>query len=293
MSKLTVVVPAFNEEDFIGGCLERLIAQSRPIDEIIVVDNGSTDATAQIVDRYVDAHPAVTRRVEHRPGVMAARRAGFDAATSEIIAKTDADSRVASDWAERIVGFFSSDAGVDYAAITGLVLTWDGPFYELQRRLSTRGLGRLADGGEIKSVHGPNYALRQTVWHEIKDSLQTSDDVWEDLDLGLALAESGHRMYFDPNLRADASCRQLRHSPWRNRSYITGGIRTVRGRNNDAARKAMRIDLPIRFVMFTGMWLLFRPWDPTEKNWRPHRLFVPLERERRLVTSTRRSGADG
>ncbi|WP_269550630.1 glycosyltransferase family A protein [Gordonia amicalis] len=292
MSKLTVVVPAFNEEDFIEGCLDRLVDQTRPIDEIIVVDNGSTDATPQIVDRYVDAHPTVTRLVEHTPGVMAARRAGFDAATSDIIAKTDADSRVAPDWAERIVAFFDSDAGTDHAALTGPVLTWDGPFYEFQRKLQTKTLGPLGDGGEIKSVHGPNYALRRTVWLRVREKLQTTDDVWEDLDLGLTLSETEHRIYFDPKVAADASCRQLRHSPWANRSYITGGLRTARGRNNDAAIKTMRIDLPIRFVMFTGMWVLFRPWDPTKKNWRLHRLFLPLERERRLVTSGRAARGD-
>ncbi|MDH3007295.1 glycosyltransferase [Gordonia alkanivorans] len=287
MSKISVVVPAFNEEDFIGGCLDRLVAQTRPIDEIIVVDNGSTDATPRIVDRYVDAHPAVTRLVEREPGVMAARRAGFDAATSDIIAKTDADSRVALDWAERIVDFFDSEVGVDHVAITGPVLTWDGPFYDFQKKLQTKTLGPLADGGEIRSLHGPNYALRKSVWHAVKGRLQTSEDVWEDLDLGLALAESEYRMYFDPNVAADASCRQLRHSPVANRSYITGGIRTARGRNNKDALKTMRIDLPVRVSMFTGMWVLFRPWDPSKKNWRPHRLLMPLERERRLVTSRR------
>ncbi len=252
MSKLTVVVPAFNEEDFIEGCLDRLVDQTRPIDEIIVVDNGSTDATPQIVDRYVDAHPTVTRLVEHTPGVMAARRAGFDAATSDIIAKTDADSRVAPDWAERIVAFFDSDAGgTDHAALTGPVLTWDGPFYEFQRKLQTKTLGPLGDGGEIKSVHGPNYALRRTVWLRVREKLQTTDDVWEDLDLGLTLSETEHRIYFDPKVAADASCRQLRHSPpWANRSYITGGLRTARGQEQRCRDQddAYRPSDPIRHV---------------------------------------------
>ncbi|SDU83848.1 glycosyltransferase family A protein [Gordonia westfalica] len=287
MSTLTVVVPAYNEEEFIGGCLDRLLAQSRPIDEIIVVDNGSVDATAAVVDRYVDAHPTVSRVVEERPGVMAARRRGFDMATSDVIAKTDADSHVALDWAERIALFFDRDDSREFAAVTGPVLTWDGPSYELQKRLMAWTLGRLAEGGEYGSVHGPNYALRRSAWLAVRDDLQWSDDVWEDLDLGLALSETDHRMFLDPGLTTDTSCRQLRHSPYRNRSYITGGVRTARGRNNPAALRALRIDLPIRFLTFTGMWLLFRPWDPEQRNWRPHRLLLPLERERQLVTSER------
>ncbi|AZZ81203.1 glycosyltransferase [Gordonia alkanivorans] len=287
MSTLTVVVPAFNEEALIGRCLDRLIAQTRVIDEIIVVDNASTDATPDIVDRYVSAHPNVKRIVESEPGVIAARRCGFDAATTDIIAKTDADSLVGADWADRIVSFFDSEIGADFAALTGLVLTWDGPSYELQRRLQTWNLGPLADGGETGSVHGPNYAIRRSVWSEVRESLQTPLEIWEDLDLGLALSEAGHRMFFDPGLLVDASCCQLRHSPWKNRSYISGGIRTARGRNNPAAVKALKVELPFRYMTFTVMWLLFRPWDNDRKNWRPHRLFTPLDRDRGLVTSRR------
>lgn len=287
MSILTVVVPAYNEEEFIGGCLDCLLAQTRPIEEIIVVDNASTDATAEIVDRYADAHPSVIRVFEAEPGVMAARRRGFDTAMSNVIAKTDADSHVAPDWAERIVAFFDGDEREDFAAVTGPVLTWDGPSYGLQKRLMAWTLGRLADGGEYWSVHGPNYAVRRTAWKAVRDVLQRSDDVWEDLDLGLALSESGHQMFLDPGMTTDTSCRQLRYTPYQNRSYIIGGVRTARGRGNAVALKALRIDLPIRFVTFTGMWLLFRPWDPAQQNWRPHRLLIPLERKRRLVTSER------
>ena len=88
---------------------------------------------------------------------------------------------------------------------------------------------------------------------------QTSNEIWEDLDLGLALSESGLPNVIRSELRADASCRQLRHSPWKNQSYFSGGVRTARGRKNAEAVKVMMIELPFRYNSFTVMWLLFRP----------------------------------
>lgn len=289
MSTLSVVVPAYNEEELIGRCLDSLLAQTRPIDEIIVVDNGSTDATPQIVDRYAEQHSSIIRVVEHEPGVIAARRRGFDEASSDLIAKTDADSLVDPEWAERIVAFFDSNLGRDYAGLTGLVLIWDGPSDRLQRRLAMMTIGPLANGGETGSLQGANYVVRRAVWLRLRDGVQTAPDIWEDLDLGLTLAEAGERMYYDPNVRVESSCRQLRHSPWENRTYISGGVRTARGRNNAAAAKILKRELPFRYIAFTFMWLLFRPWDPEKQNWRPHRIFTRLERGRDLATTRRKS----
>ncbi|WP_232283188.1 MULTISPECIES: glycosyltransferase family 2 protein [Gordonia] len=280
-------MPAYNEAKRIAACLEHLVNQTRTIDQIIVVDNSSTDETGEIVDEFVSAHENVTRVVESQPGVIHARRRGFDLATSDLIAKTDADSRVREDWAERIVSFFDSDLGRDYAGLTGLVLCWDGPAPGFQRKLLTWNLGRLKDGGQIGSLNGINYVIKRTVWTQVRGTLQTNPDSWEDLDLGLALSESNFKMYFDPRVHVDTSCRQLRHSPWKNRFYISGGVRTAARRGNKRAVKALKIERPFRFASFTVMWLMFRPWDPEKGNWRPHRLLTRLPRERALVTEAR------
>ncbi|GAH04139.1 unnamed protein product, partial [marine sediment metagenome] len=50
----TVVIPALNEEEFIGDCLKSIRAQTVPPDEIIVMDNGSTDKTVEIAQKYAD-----------------------------------------------------------------------------------------------------------------------------------------------------------------------------------------------------------------------------------------------
>ena len=86
-STLTVVVPAYNEDEVIEECLERLLAEGSEIDEIIVVDNNSTDRTVALVEAAAAANPVVKLIRETRQGLVWARNAGLDVATSSVIAR--------------------------------------------------------------------------------------------------------------------------------------------------------------------------------------------------------------
>lgn len=91
--RISVVIPARNEEQFIVGCLEALKAQTLPPDEVIVVDNGSTDRTSELaLEMGVKLVNCPT------PGVAVARQAGLEAATGDWVATTDADSRPVAGW---------------------------------------------------------------------------------------------------------------------------------------------------------------------------------------------------
>jgi glycosyltransferase involved in cell wall biosynthesis len=98
MIKVSVVIPAFNEEKLIGRCLKSLEKQTmkRGDYEIIVVDNNSTDKTAQIAKKYADK---VVK--EKRKGILFARQKGCDEAQAEIILRTDADGYVPKDWIKK------------------------------------------------------------------------------------------------------------------------------------------------------------------------------------------------
>ena len=93
---VTVIVPVRNGADAIALCLDALaVQQGAPPFEVIVVDNGSTDGTSDIVR----AHPINARLVhEPRPGSYAARNAGIAAASGRVLAFTDADCVPDSHW---------------------------------------------------------------------------------------------------------------------------------------------------------------------------------------------------
>ena len=85
---MSVVIPAFNVEGCIADALDSVLAQRRLPDEVIVVDDGSTDGTAAIIGQY---HPGVRYVSQHNAGPSAARNHGIKAATGEWIAFLDSD----------------------------------------------------------------------------------------------------------------------------------------------------------------------------------------------------------
>ncbi|MBI4289759.1 MAG: glycosyltransferase [Chloroflexi bacterium] len=97
--KVSVIVPAFNEERYLPSCLRSLRAQDYKGEwETIVVDNASTDATAQVARDFGVRVISCPRK-----GVVFARQAGVEAAGGDIIIQTDADAVLPRDWLARIV----------------------------------------------------------------------------------------------------------------------------------------------------------------------------------------------
>ena len=105
---ISVIVCAHNEERFIGACLHSLLAQTRPPDEIILINNASTDATAAVARgirgvRVID---------EHRKGLVVARERGRRDAAGDVLVYVDADCRAPLTWLERIEARFARDASL-------------------------------------------------------------------------------------------------------------------------------------------------------------------------------------
>jgi glycosyltransferase involved in cell wall biosynthesis len=102
---ISVVVPARNAAQSLPPLLDALAAQTAAKDgfELIVVDDGSTDATAEIVRSSGDARLVQARK---RAGVAAARNLGIRAAGGELVAFVDADCVPSADWVERAVAAF-------------------------------------------------------------------------------------------------------------------------------------------------------------------------------------------
>jgi len=86
---VSIVIPAYNAEHFIAQTLESALQQEQPAREIIVVDDGSTDATAQLAGQFAGRGVRLVRQANAGPG--AARNAGIAAATSTRILFLDAD----------------------------------------------------------------------------------------------------------------------------------------------------------------------------------------------------------
>lgn len=96
MSKISVIIPAFQQAEFLEDCIESVYNQTYPAHEIIVVNDGSTDATREIAERYMfKAFPLLDSpvRVIHQvnKGLSSARNTGIMNATGDYVLFLDAD----------------------------------------------------------------------------------------------------------------------------------------------------------------------------------------------------------
>lgn len=120
--KVSIVIPALNEEKYIGKTLEAVTNLDYPDYEVLVVDNGSTDKTGEIVRSFPGAQLI---QIPER-GITKAREAGRRVATGEIIAQLDADSTPPKDWITKGTSYFKNPNTV---AISGPYLYEGGPWW--------------------------------------------------------------------------------------------------------------------------------------------------------------------
>lgn len=102
MPFLSVIVPAYNVENFIKQCVDSILAQTFTDFELLLVDDGAKDDTGKICDEY--AHKDARVRVIHKQngGLVSARKAGIAEATGEYIAYVDGDDWVAEEMFEHL-----------------------------------------------------------------------------------------------------------------------------------------------------------------------------------------------
>ncbi len=222
---LTLIIPAYNEQSRIAECLRSVAAQSVMPDEVIVVDNGSTDRTAEIAANF----GFVTVIRETRQGVVFARNAGFDTASSDIIARIDADTSLPRDWVAYIKSFYDNPSNYDKAWVGSArfsnvhltrLVSWT-------YRVMAFRLNKILVGHA--SLWGSNMAVRQYHWQAVRSQVCMQSDIHEDLDLSMHMSKSGFAVFYDDkNNRVTAKLRRVyddRRSLW---EYLQMWPRTLR-----------------------------------------------------------------
>lgn len=100
-STIAAVIPLYNKEPYIARAIASVLAQTRPVDEIIVVDDASTDGSLERIEAFQDSRIRVLRRTDPgQRGLSATRNLGIRSATSRWIALLDADDRWHEDFIE-------------------------------------------------------------------------------------------------------------------------------------------------------------------------------------------------
>lgn len=219
---VSVVLPVRDDARMLAGCLDALARQTRPADEILVVDNASRDETASV------ARAAGARVVFcPEPGIPAASATGYDAATGDLLLRLDADCRPSPQWIERMVDAFTADESA--GAVTGDARFVDGPRW-LRGPLAGIYLVAYAATTWLALGHPPlfgsNLGVRRDVWLSVRDHVHRHDrELHDDLDLSFHVG-SAHRIRYRRGLGMGMSMRPFRDGGSFARR-MGRGIRTV------------------------------------------------------------------
>jgi O-antigen biosynthesis protein len=154
--KISIIIPVYNGEKTITQCLTSILAQNYPNYEIIVVDNGSTDRTKEIVSKH-----AVILLSEIQKGRGAARNTGERNAKGDIILMTDSDCIVPRDWISSMVAPLLKG----YDCVQGSEKSIHRNFWAIQNEL--RAHKKLESNKIIGLIDTKNFAITKKVLKKI------------------------------------------------------------------------------------------------------------------------------
>ncbi|MCX7283130.1 MAG: glycosyltransferase [Novosphingobium sp.] len=197
--RVSVIIPAWNEERVIVASVERVLASDYPALQVIVADDGSTDGTSRVVRERFGSNPVVTLLTLANGGKAAALNRALQHATGEVIIALDADTqfepltirRLARWFADPQIGAVAGDARVGNRV--NLVTRWQAVEYITAQNLERRA---LAGFDAMTVVPGAVGAWRRAALDSVGG--YPEDTLAEDQDLTIAIQRRGWRVTYDP-----------------------------------------------------------------------------------------------
>lgn len=200
-SPVSVYIPCYNAAEFIVRSIEGALRQTHPADEILVVDDGSRDATLEIAARY----PVRIVPHERNLGLAAARNSAFREARNEFVASLDADCVPAPDWLEKLVPHLEDP---QVAGVAGRLT--EGIQHSLADRWRHAHMPQEWGSAAIRNprfLFGSNTLFRKSVVKAAgyyDESMRTNG---EDVELSRSIRAGGFELVYEPAARVT----HLRH----------------------------------------------------------------------------------
>ncbi len=200
---VSVLIPCFNEAAVIVDSVRRILASDWRALEVMVLDDGSADGTADLARRAFADDPRVSVMAFENGGKARALNRGLALVKGEIVVALDADTLFPPDTIPALVRWFDDPrvGAVAGNAIVGnrrnLITRWQALEYVTAQNLERRALAAL---GAVTVVPGAVGAWRRAVLKALGG--YPADTLAEDQDLTLAVQRAGWRVEFDPEARA-------------------------------------------------------------------------------------------
>ena len=201
---VTVIVPTFNRREWIGECLDSVLAQTYQNIEIIVVDDGSSDGTAE----WIKSQPSfsgIQLHVQPNQGASVARNNGIALAKGDLIAFIDSDDLLLPAHVETAVKKFEEEAELGLFCCDSMMIdahghelfggkTWHTALSEAKGVEVKSGFRKLEDVFAFSNCF-PGFTLRREVFEKLGGFDQSIFPA-DDYDLALRVAGSDYRVFY-------------------------------------------------------------------------------------------------
>lgn len=185
---ISVIIPAYNVERYIGDCLDSVLSQQGVDMEIIVVNDGSSDATMSVIDAYASRHACIKAVSSEHSGPSAARNLALGLCRGEWIAMVDGDDILAPGALKLMLDIASANGNIDivagrYRDFTDTLSLADRSGMHTARILSGQ------EAAEIMLYQNAPHTINPSLWGKLfrssvwRDKRLTEGLIYEDLEL--------------------------------------------------------------------------------------------------------------
>lgn len=188
---VTAAIPVYNGAEFIGPTIESLLTQSRPAEELIVIDDGSTDRTAEICRQY----PIQLVQHSENRGLATARNTAIKQADSDIIVFIDSDAWAAKDLLLTLTGGYT-DPDIGGVGGQGVESNIRSIADRWRRAHASQGHGKKER--EVDHLFGLCMSYRLAVIRGVGGFNPEFRTNGEDVDAGLRITAAGYRLWYLP-----------------------------------------------------------------------------------------------
>jgi len=245
--RVSVIIPCRNGERIVGDAVQSALEQSEPPAEVFVVDDASTDATAEAARRA----GARVLRTEARRNAGGARNIGIEAAGGDVYAFLDADVIAPRDWLARVRRVFQSDR--DVVAVGGRVRNGrPGLWGDLDLYLNHSEWIENRGGSEKALIPTLAIAYRKSAVGSLRF---VETNLGEDASFCAAVRERGGKLWYDPGILMTHQHERLNaRTFWRRQVDCGRTIYRTRVLHDRPGRVLVRF--PVLLALFPHLWIV-------------------------------------
>lgn len=257
--KVSVIIPAYNEEKVIQQCLQSLVDQTFESYEVIIIDDASTDQTKSIIQGFVSQYPDQIKLREYgKVGPGKARNLTAYQSDAEFLVFTDADCYAEPDWIGQIIGSFISD---EIGSVGGPHFAPpDSSPFQMKLESFFKSLPSAIDfykgsSSETRETnHNPlcNVAYRRDIFMRLRGF---REDLFpgEDVELDQRVIREGYRILYNPQAIVYHH-RPENVSQWRKVMFAYGRAQGKLLRENGLSRRIQAIGILSLFALLALCW---------------------------------------